>query len=94
VLKKTLSAPVLLLLLAGCGVSEVDIDALEKDIVSQVKDQAGVEVTADCPDQVDWKTGESFECDVEFDDGSTRQVDVKMVDDDGNVEWNLPPAAE
>ena len=87
-LKTTLAASALLLLTA-CGVSEVDVDALEKDIVSQVKKQIGVEVTADCPDQVDWETGKSFTCDVEAADGTTRQADVEMVDDDGNVEWNL-----
>ena len=91
--KKALVASALLALTA-CGVSEVDTPALEKDIVAEVDKQAGVKVEASCPEQVDWNTGESFTCDVEFEDGSTREVDVKMVDDDGNVEWNLPPAAE
>ncbi len=92
-LEKALAASALLLL-TSCGVSEVDVDALEKDIVSEVKKQADVDVEAACPDQVDWETGKSFDCDVDFEDGSTRQVTVKMVDDDGNVEWNLPPATE
>ena len=92
-LKSALAASALLLL-TSCGVSEVDIDALEKDIVSEVEKQADVEVEAACPDQVDWETGETFDCDVDFEDGSSRQVTVTMVDDDGNVEWNLPPAGE
>ena len=92
-LRKTLAASALLLLTA-CGVTEVDVDAVEEDIVSEVGEQADADVTADCPDQVDWETGESFACDVEFDDGSTRQVDVKMVDDDGNVMWSFAPDAE
>ena len=91
-LKKALAASALLLLTA-CGVSEVDVPALEKDIVSQVKEQAEADVTAKCPDQVDWETGESFDCDVEFDDGSTAKANVKMVDDDGNVEWELAEPA-
>ena len=91
-LKKALVASAALLALTACGVTEVDVDALEKDIVEQVDKQADVKVDATCPDQVDWETGKSFTCDVEFEDGSTREVDVKMVDDDGNVEWNLPAA--
>ena len=88
-LKKMLAASTLVLLVAGCGVSEVDVDALEDDIVTQVKEQADADVTAKCPDQVDWETGKSFTCDVEFDDGSTSKANVEMVDDDGNVEWEL-----
>jgi hypothetical protein len=78
-----------LVVLTGCGVSEVDIDVVEDDIVSGVKDQLGQDVTVDCPDQVDWKTGETFTCDVEDSDGNTREADVKMVNDDGDVEWTL-----
>lgn len=91
-LKKTAFAASALFLLTACGVSEVDVPVLEEDIEAGVAEQAEVEVTADCPDQVDWATGETFQCEVEFDDGSTRAVDVKMLDDDGNVEWELPPA--
>ena len=92
-LRRTLAATTLLLL-AGCGVTEVDIDALEDDIVMEVKAQTGTDVTARCPDQVDWKAGGSFTCEVESDDGTTRQVDVEMLDDDGQVKWNLAPATE
>lgn len=92
--KKALAASALIVLTAACGVTEVDVPALEENIVSEVEEQAQAKVEASCPEQVDWNTGESFTCDVEFEDGTTRQVDVKMVDDDGNVEWNLPPAAE
>lgn len=90
--KKALAASALVFLSACGGVTEVDVVALEEDIVKEVQARAGADVTADCPDQVDWATGDSFTCDVEFDDGTTREVDVEMVDDDGNVTWNLPPA--
>lgn len=88
----TASTASILMFLSGCGVSEVDIPALEEDIVNGIEDETGAVVTADCPDQVDWATGDSFACAVEFDDGTTREVDVEMVDDDGNVTWSLPPA--
>jgi hypothetical protein len=89
VLKKALAATALLMLTAACGVSEVDIDVVEEDITSGVKEQLDEDVTVDCPDQVDWETGETFECDVEFSDGSTQPAIVEMTDDDGNVRWNL-----
>ena len=90
-LKKLLAASTLLLL-ASCGVTEVDIEALEKDIVDEVDKQAQEEVTADCPDQVDWATGETFTCDVTFDDGSSTKAEVEMIDDEGQVNWELLPA--
>jgi hypothetical protein len=93
VLKSSLAATALLLL-AGCGATEVDIDALEDNIVTEVKEQTGTDVTARCPDQVDWEAGGSFTCEVEAEDGATRQVDVEMLDDDGQVRWNLAPATE
>jgi hypothetical protein len=88
VLKKLIAAAALLVL-TGCGVSEVDVDAVQDDIVSGVKDQLNEDVTVDCPDQVDWKTGGTFQCEVKDSDGNTRQAKVTMADDDGNVEWTL-----
>ncbi len=70
VLKKSLVAAALLTVTA-CGVTEVDVPGLEENIVQEVKEQADEDVTADCPDQVDWEKGSSFDCDVAFDDGST-----------------------
>ena len=87
-LKKSLAAAALLALTA-CGVTEVDIDTVEENITTEVKEQLGTDVTVDCPDQVDWETGESFTCDVADDQGTTRQAKVEMVDDEGNVEWEL-----
>lgn len=77
------------LVLAGCGVTEVDTAAVEKSIVDEVGKDLGTEVTADCPDQVDWQTGETFTCDVTDTRGTTRQATVTMMDDGGNVEWSL-----
>ena len=58
-LKKALAATALLML-TSCGASEVDIDVVEEDITSGVKEQLDVDATVDCPDQVDWETGKSF----------------------------------
>jgi hypothetical protein len=77
------------LLLAACGVSEVDIPALEKEIKSGVKEQNGIDVTVECPDQVDWEKGKSFECDVSDEQGTTKKATVTMKDDEGKVAWQV-----
>lgn len=78
-----------LMALTACGVTSVDVPALEKNITDEVKKQAGADATVDCPDQVDWKKGGTFTCDVAVKGGQTQKATVKMVDDKGNVEWNL-----
>jgi len=90
VLKKALALAALLTLTA-CGVSEVDIPVVEKSITDGVKEQLDADATVDCPDQVDWKKGESFTCDVEGVEG-TEEANVTMTDDEGNVEWELVPS--
>ena len=88
--KKALAVAALLML-TSCGVSEVDIPVVEESIVDGVKEDLDLEVTADCPDQVDWETGETFSCDVEGVEGFPT-AEVTMKDDDGNVAWELIPA--
>ena len=90
-LKKALAATAVLMLTA-CGVSEVDIDALEKDITDFVKSETDADTTVTCPDQVDWKKGGTFSCEVEYEDGSTQTTNVEMVDDEGNVEYTFEDA--
>ena len=88
-LKKALAASALLMLTA-CGASEVDIDVVEESITDGVKEDLDADATVDCPDQVDWKTGESFTCAVEGVEG-TSEAKVTMIDDEGQVEWELIP---
>lgn len=79
-----------LLLLTSCGVSEVDIPVVEESITEGVKEQLDADATVTCPEQVDWKKGETFSCEVEGVEG-TNEALVTMKDDDGNVEWELVP---
>ena len=90
-LKKALAASALLMLTA-CGASEVDIDVVEESITDGVKEDLDADATVTCPDQVDWKTGDSFTCEVEGVEGAS-EANVTMVDDDGQVEWELVPTA-
>jgi hypothetical protein len=77
------------LVLAGCGAQTVDIGKVEDDIKSNIKEQNNVDVDVTCPDSVDWKTGESFSCDVVQDDGTKAKATVEMVNDDGEVKWSV-----
>jgi len=89
-----LSAPILAvsLALAGCsiGTSELDIPKLEEEIGSGVLEQAGLDVSVECPDQVDIEAGKSFECEVTpADGGAAATAEVTMEDEDGNITWEL-----
>jgi hypothetical protein len=77
------------LAVAGCGAQTVDIKKVEDNIESGVKEQNGVDVTVDCPDSVDWKTGSTFTCDVTQSDGTKNTAIVKMTSDDGHVTWTV-----
>lgn len=88
---KKMFAVAALLMLTSCGVSEVDIPVVEESITDGVKEDLDIEATVDCPEQVDWKTGDTFTCDVEGVDGFPT-AEVTMEDDDGNVAWELMPA--
>jgi hypothetical protein len=85
----TLAAALGVLLLSGCGATEVDIGKLEQDISSGVQEQSDVRVEVACPDQVDWEKGGSFECDVTDEEGRTKTAKVTMLDEDGQVDWRI-----
>jgi hypothetical protein len=82
-------AAVLLLAVAGCGVEQVDIGELEDTIADGVQEQSDLDVEVDCPGEVEWVTGESFTCELTDAEGTTRTATVTMVDDDGNVRWEV-----
>lgn len=78
-----------LVLLTGCGASTIDGSKVEKNIVSGVKKQNGIDVTAKCPDSVKIKVGGTFTCDVSDAKGNSAKATVTMKDDQGNVTWKV-----
>lgn len=99
------------LLVAGCGdVSlpaggldgllpvRLDTGPLEETIASEIELGAeGVRIDrVDCPGTIEPAAGTVFVCRVHAADGSVGTVEVRQVDDDGSVEWELtdvrPPA--
>jgi Domain of unknown function (DUF4333) len=81
----TLTAAVALLLgIAACGETTIDQNS-EVDLVNkQLADQNLKAKTVDCPDDVEAKEGETFECDVTLTNGNTGTytIEVKSVNDD------------
>ncbi|MDX6325115.1 MAG: hypothetical protein QOK15_1469 [Nocardioidaceae bacterium] len=77
------------LAVAGCGAQTVDVHKLESSIKAGVKDQNGIDVTVNCPDSVDWKTGGTFSCDVTQADGTKHTATVTMTSNDGKLHWSV-----
>jgi hypothetical protein len=64
-------AAVLAFAAAGCGTKTIDHDS-EVDLVNKQLESDNLKAKSiDCPDDVEAKEGETFECDVTLTDGNT-----------------------
>lgn len=77
------------LLLTGCSADEADIPQVESTIEKWAVEQHIGRVSVDCPDSIDWDTGENFHCVMTDKGGETARVTVTMENDDGDVTWVL-----
>jgi hypothetical protein len=78
------------LALSACGESMLDTGNIEDEIAPQLAQDTGTkDVEISCPDDVEAKKGEDFECDVTAPGGVESKVTVTQEDDDGNVSWEL-----
>jgi hypothetical protein len=89
-------AGVVALTLAACG--GIDTGKLEDEVGSDAQkqaDAAGVDATVtsvDCPGDIKSETGEEFDCQVSFSDGSSATASGEVTDgDDGDVEYRFTP---
>ena len=74
---------------AGCGTKTLNTDNVETEIKRGLTEQTGTNVkSVDCPDDVEAKKGENFECEATSDAGQKQRVKVTQLDDDGNVRWS------
>jgi len=72
-------------LVAGCGTETLKKDQLDGFVEKTAKD-LGVKVkSVECPDDVEGKKGESFECTVKARGGKEAEITVEQTSDDGNV---------
>lgn len=82
---------------AGCEVSvgdkTIDAGSVEDQIKKNIEDQGGTVEAVDCPGGKEAKTGNTFDCDVTFGDGTTRTATVELVDDEGTFNYSISDAA-
>jgi uncharacterized protein DUF4333 len=78
-----------LLVLPACTAT-LDTQKLEDQIAQGIQEQTGATgVTVDCPDDIEAKAGDEFECQATADDGTNATVKVTQNDDQGNVTWSV-----
>lgn len=80
---------------AGCEGSvsvgnNLDTDKAEREITKGIEEQTGVKSTVACPDDVEIKQGDTFECTATPEGGGEPgTVTVTQKDDEGNISWSL-----
>ena len=74
--------------LGACGAQQLDTAEAEKTIGNRLGEQAGTKVTIDCPDDVEIKKGDTFECEAKARKDRAK-VKVTQLDDEGNVRWKV-----
>lgn len=82
------------LVVAGCGDSTVDTDAMEEDLRTQLSEDAGVdpaEVSVECPDDQKAEEGTEFECTLTAPNGDDVKVEVTLTNDGESFEAVVPP---
>ena len=78
------------LALSACGEATLDTGNIENEIAPQVEDQTGTkDVEISCPDDVEAKKGDEFECDATAPGGLEAKIKVVQENDDGDVNWEL-----
>ncbi len=85
---------VLVLVLAAAACSKtLDSTELEGTLKDQLETQLEVTgLTVECPDDIEAKAGDTFECTASGSDGSTATVSVTQTDDEGNLTWEITDA--
>jgi hypothetical protein len=74
---------------AGCGTKNVNTDKAASEIEKGLIQQLGVKgVEVSCPDDVEAKEGDTFECTAKS-QGESATISVHQQDDDGNIRWKL-----
>lgn len=82
-----LIAALMAALVGGCGERTLNTDSIEPTIKDTIE-RSGAKVSeVDCPGDVTAKKGDSFDCRVALEGGSTVTVMVTQTDDQGKVKF-------
>lgn len=76
--------------IAGCG--GVDTGSVEDEIKKNLKEEAGLDVTVKCPEDVEDEVGKKFTCDLTGAGGGNQKVEVTLREDD-KFDFRLAGAA-
>ena len=83
------------LVAAGCSVSVgntgLDTGEVEGLIVDGYETDSKATVEVACPDDIEPQADDTFTCEVTGPGGETADIEVRQVDDEGNVRWALVP---
>jgi hypothetical protein len=92
-----MSVAALSLVLAGCstlgvilsGEVVLDSSVVEKEIERGVLNQAGIKVTADCPNPMSGKPGDVRQCLIEDEFGTVAIVKITIQNNEGVFVWEV-----
>jgi hypothetical protein len=74
------------LVAAGCGETVIDSTKTEEQLESELKKQQGVEVkSADCPSDVEVKSGATFVCTLTLAGGKTQKATLQIRNEDADL---------
>lgn len=82
------AAGVLFLMSDGVG-PVLDDDRIAERVASAVAEEAGQAADATCPGDVPRRGGTTFTCMVTLEDGTTAEVEVEVLNDDGWLSYDL-----
>ena len=89
-----LFAVTVLAIAAAACTKTLDTEGLEGELKGQIEDQTDSTITSvDCPEDVEAKAGEVFDCTAEEGSGATFTIQVTQRDDAGNVDWEVIDAS-
>ena len=89
-----IAAVVAALAIAACGGydSGQAEGEIQDKLSSQVEQAVGSPITSvSCPDDVELKAGETFDCAATLENGDELTVNSEITDDDGNATFNISP---
>jgi uncharacterized protein DUF4333 len=78
-------------LAAGCGTKKLNIDDAERTMSERLGRQEGAKVKVDCPEDVEIKKGDTFNCRATATGKKASTVKVTQLDDDGRVRFEVTP---
>jgi len=84
------------LVIGACGETEIDEGKAEAEIAAGYEEQVpGSEVEGvDCPDEIGNEQGSTAVCVMTLADGSVGDIDVEVLDDEGNIRWDVANPVE